>query len=874
MPNGGDSRPNRPDGVAGRTVGVVFGVIHDVFAHAGAYVVSTPGGRRQLAAQISNVGVTPSGARDIGQLNIHDHVLCYFPPNADYGYIIGAAPQQVFDARFVLPDSLVMRSMAGFIQDQMHYTPYQREDNDLANFSCGRPADALSGDWGKINELGVAIWLGKFMAQLRASDSAKVEAFWGDDLLRLVGYNFQRFMAGAELSAVDDQGEFDEVEFWTPFMWEALGSYEASSEVFDENDGAAGALKQDSEKSRFEPKEAKQVIVPRGVDMRGFIGDGYHRRIVMLPIDATGIATSDDEQKFRGLGSQHAGLDGGVHVRSAKEIIIEKSLMMPVPRRLLDPDAPDGDTAENYKAANVYGDGPGQEKKPFEWATDETPSNRVTELWEYHAYLFGKYGLQVLDAHEKDWATPEEADLQIASGVPNEIDPALFTGLGFDFATPLPKYGEITIDQREGHSVRYYRSRSGVYLLDDGSTIIEDGYGSQIIMSGGNIRFACQGDILNQPGRSFITWAPRDFIARAGWCAELSAAKKDVRIKAEQSLHLLANASKSSILIECKSTAPMTKADWSGKVGEDIEASGIIVKGEQSAIVLWTKKLFGGIAENEAGSVELNAGNGQATLSGSRVGLEALSELSAMAGAQRGSTATPPQLVMNAGRALLRSKLDIVGDLAIWPGSQGRGGLKVGGSAEIKSDLRLEGFVKANSHFVSEAGGDVARGDAYAFSPDPPGEGSRQDQAADAVKDRIFTTGYDRPVFEDSAQGVGNRAVWNAVGFSFRKSVEHYKADDTFQIYEARWQQLYRANGVTATWDEPVVTAPNGEETLPHPGKAAWQDEDQYAYADPSAGVNVDYETGAAKPRADQSEMSPGTIPATLESEYLINVQE
>jgi hypothetical protein len=855
--------------------GIVTGVIHDVFGHTGAYIVSTPGGRRQLAACMSDVGITPSGARDVGQLNIHDQVLCYFPPNTDYGYILGAAPQQIFDARFVLPDSLVMRSLAGFVQDQMHYTPYQREDNDLGNFSCGRPADALQGDWGKINELGVAFWLGKFMAQMRASDAAKIEAFWGDDLLRIVGYNFQRYLSGAEMSAVDDQGEFDEVEFYTPFMWEALGSYVSGSAVFDENEGEDGALKQDNENSRFEPKEAKQVIVPRGVDMRGYVGDLRHRRVVMLPVDAAGIAKADDEKDFRGLGSDHAGLDGGIHLRSAKEVILEKSLMMPVPRRLLDPDAPDGDTDQNYKAANVYGDGPTQEKKPFRWGDTSKPINRVTELWEYHAYLFGKYGLQVLDAHANDWETPEEADLEIASGTPNEIDPDLFKKLGFDFSTPLPKYGEIIIDQRDGHTVRYYRSRSGVYLLDDGSTIIEDGYGSQIIMSGGSIRMACQGDIINQPGRSFITWAPRDFIARAGWCAELSAAKRDVRIKAEQSLHLLANATeKSSILIECRSEEPVAKSEWEGEVGEDIEANGIIIKGEKSAIALWTKQLFGGIAENEEGSVEFNAGSGQATLAGTRVGLEALSELSAMVGALRGATPEPPQLIITTGRAMLRSKLDVVGDIAIWPGSQGSGGLSVGGSAAVKDNVQVEGSVRANRHFASDAGGDVtSQSEQFIFTPDPAGEGARQDEEADTVQERIFQDGFDRPVFEDDENGVGNQEVWDAVGFSFRKSVEHYKADSTFQIYEARWQQLYRANGVTEKWDEPIVEAPSGEETMPHPGKAAWKDSPRYNYAPPGSGVNVDYAKGNAKPRADQSETSPGTSQAVLDSEYLINVQ-
>lgn len=853
--------------------GIVSGVIHDVFAHTGTYIVSTAGGRRQMAASLADVSVSPLGARDITQFNIHDHVLCYFPPNSDYGYILGAAPHQIYDGRLVLPDSLVMRSLAGFIQDQMHYTAYQKEDNDLPNFSCGRPADALPGDWGKINDLGLAIWLGRFVAQLRASDAAKIEAFWGDDLLRMVAYNYQRFLAGSELTAVDDQGEFDEVEYWTPFMWEALGAYEPNTAALEEYAGQEGALKQDNEKSRFEPKEAEQVIVPRVVAMRGYIGDLEHTRVVLPPPGASGVAKRDDDKDFRGVASIHTGLDGSLHLRSAREIVIEKSLIMPVPRRLRDPDAPDGDTDKNYKAANVYGDGETQEQKPFEW--DDDPNSRAMTLWEYHAYLFGKYGLQTIDAHKKDWATPEEAELHPDEGEPNEIDKDLFTGLGFDFTAKLPKYAAVGVDQRDGHIVRYYRSRAGLYILDDGSVIIEDGYGSQIIMSGGNIQYSCQGDIISRPGRSSITWAPRDIINRAGWCAELSAAKKDVRIKAEKNLHMLSNnESSSSVLIECRAKQGINKSDWSGNIGEDIEASGIIIKSDEGAIALWTKELFGGVPEDGNGTVEFNAGSGQAILAGGHIGVEALNEFSAIVGPQRGSTTKPPQFIINSGRALLRSKLDIVGDLAIWPGSQGAGSLRVGGSAAIKNSLQLEGFVQANGHFISPPGGKVGKGGSFSFTPDPTSEGAKQDGEADIVKQRIFVIGFDEPVLEDEETGLGNEDVQAAVGFSFRKSLEHYKTDEEFHIYESRWQQLYRANGATTTWDEPVVLAPTGEETMPHPGKDAWDGDSKYRYLKPGDAVNVDYTKGVAKKRDEQSEKPPDAIDAKLSEQYIINIQE
>ena len=870
-PEGRDAR-NLFKSILGREIQV--GTIHDVFAHTNAYVIRLPVGGTRLAAKAGQVSFTPLGAREITQLQIGDSVICYVPEGIPYCYILLALPPQVFDARFAIPDSLVMRSAVGLIEDTMHTFGFQNEKNDLGNFSGGRPADILQGDWGYINELGVAIWLGKLMSCMRASDVAKIEMFWGDDLVRLFGWNLQRFTAGSEKHFFDDEGEYGEVELWTPFIWESLGSYEAGQEVFQDNDGEAGGLKKGSEKSKFEPREEKQSIVFRGLNLRGYLGDASKRMVVLLPSDASGISKTDDAKNYRGVFEEHIGLDGGYRVRSAKEIVFEKSLMMPVPRRLLDPDDPSGDVASgdeaNYKAAGQYGDGPDQEKKPYRWGKDAKPDVRHHELWEYQAYLFGKYGLQVIDAHEKDWSTPEESAVKIDADTENQVDPELFTSLDFTYSKDLPQYGQVTIDQRDGHDVRYYQTRSCFHMLDDGSVVIEDGYGSQIIMSGGNIHQTCQGDIFNRPGRSFITWAPRDFIARAGYCAEISAAKQDVRIKAEKNLHLMAgDGSTGSILLECKARGRSAKSGWDGKVGEDIEDRGIILKAEETSINLWAKYLYGGIHKDGAGMVEFNAGSGVAVLAGGKVGHEALHEWSVMVGADRSKASQPPQFVLTPSQAVIRAKTDIVGDLGVWPGSKGSGGVSVGGYLAVKVGMGTEGAIIANGHFVGtteHVGADAS----YTFSPSPSSEGQKHDRAADQTEESIFGT-FDQDAF-DTADSPGNQELWDAVGFSFRKTNEHYQLDEGFQIYESRWQQLYRIFGGNRKWDEPIVESPSGVKTRPHPGHEAWESSPHYNYT--TEGTNVDLNRGISKDREEQTEQGVPPLTATLKDEYLVNVQE
>ena len=873
-PAGRDAR-NLLNSILGREVQI--GVIHDVYAHANAYVIRLPVGGTRLAAKTGQVSFTPLGAREITQLQIGDSVVCYVPDGVSYCYILSTTPPQLFDARFSIPDSLVMRSLVGLIEDVMHHLGFQDEQNDLGNFSGGRPADALQGDWGYINELGVAIWLGKLMTSMRASDVAKIEMFWGDDLVRLFGWNLQQYTAGSDKFSFDDEGEYSEVELWTPFLWESLGSYEPGQEVFEDNEGESGGLRKGNEKCKFEPKETKQTIVFRGLNLRGYLGDGSKRMATLLPPDASEIAKTDDEKKYRGVGEEHIGLDGGIRLRSAKEIVLEKSLVMPVPRRLLDPDDPSGDVSSgddaNYKAANQYGDGPDQERKPYKWSKDNKPDVRHLELWEYQAYLFGKYGLQAVDAHEKDWATPEESEVKIDDGTENQIDETLFNPkLGFEFSKDLPNYGQVVIDQRDGHEVRYYQSRSCVHLLDDGSVVIEDGYGSQIAMSGGNIHMTCQGDIFNRPGRSFITWAPRDFIGRAGWCAELTSSRKDVRIKAEKSLHLMAgDGSTGSIFLECRATARSKKSGWDGKIGEDIEDSGVIVKAEKSSISLWTENLFGGVHKDGSGRVEFNAGSGFAVMAGGKVGHEALSEWSAMVGPDRSKTEKPAQMTLKAGEAVIRVPVDITGGfLGVWSGAGGAGDIKASGEIGCKGRLGTESVCEANGHFIGSGSEYVAKTADYQVRPNPESRRQQKENSADGVKDSIFGA-FDADAFDSQETSPGAQAFWDAVGFSFRKTVEHYKLDDAFQVFESRWQQLYRIIGGGVTkWDEPVVESPGGVETRPHPGHKGWTEE-HYNYV--TDGANVDLTKGIAKERESQTEEGTSPTQGTLKEQYPINVQ-
>ena len=888
--------PQSPGGVGqvGNGTGrleLTIGVIHDVFGHTGAYVVRLLGGGTVLAASLQSVSGTPLGARQINHYQIGDEVVYASRPDAPYGIIVGAVPKQVYDPRLVLPVSLVQRSCMGFFYDQMHYAMYQNEKLGLANFSCGRPLDAVQGDWGYINELNVGVWFGKFLAQLRASELARVECFWGDDLVRIFSYNYQQYTAGRELFEFDDEGEYSSVETWTPFIWESLGAYKPGKAVFKDLRGDAGGINRSSEDSRYEPKDEVQSMVFRGMNLHGYLGDANKTLIVLPPSDGEEIATRDDDKKFRGVLEVHHGLDGAFHVRSAKEILLAKTLMMPVPRQLLDPDDPSGDTAvglnAQYKPANQYGSGTDQEKKSYAWPTDiKAPYVRLVDLWDYQAYLFGKYGLQAIDAHKKDWKTPEEADVKIDTSTENEIDDKIIKtesgeGLKFQSYAPLPEYGEVTVDQRDENKARYYRARSCIHMLDDGSVTIEDGYGAQILLSGGHITMSCPGDVINRPGRNFITWAPRDFIARAGWCAEVSAAKADVRIKAEQNLHMLAgDGDKGCILLENRAVGKPAKPDWTGKYGEDIKTSGIIFKAPDSVIHCLTSRFYAGATQDDADAVvELCSGAGTTILSGSEVGVEALGKFGVLIGSSIRDNASPscaPQLLLQQSRCSILATVDINGDLGVWAECAGGGNITQDGEHKLAGSVRSDGSISCVGTMTANGG--MITDKEHNSVGERPGpnvqtQGPTIRATTEATYASIFGQFADQTIHEQTA-GAAVFKVWEAIGFSFRLSKEHYKTTENYKVFETRSQQLYRAFGVGKKWDEPIVNAPDGTPTRPHPGQDAWTDGEAYNYATPSSAKNVDFTKGTSKSRDGQSEEGLAIEKATLESEYIVTVQK
>lgn len=855
----GRSKERRPSEVT-----FAICTVEDSFAHAGAYLVRMPGGPLVVASDAFQFSCLPMGARPIGGYQPKASVLvCQFPA-LDHAIIIGAAPKSAAQSKFVLPDSMVLRSRAGIFEDPVHYTVFSNPKAAFGNYSAGRPADTLPGDWGSINDLGMAIFLGRIMASLRASDLAKVEAFWGDDLLRLVGYNLEVFTAGAEDRRINDQAEYNEILRMTPFPWEGLGMGTQADATTVVN----GTLKPGSEQARSEPKQLDQLMIARSLHFRGYLGD-LDREFIAAPPSGLQPETYTAKTTYRGLADILKHINGAVAIRSAKEVILEKYSLLPIPKELIAPEDPLGDNETNYKFSDLVGSGEGYQMPEFIWGDDTDANIRPSQLFDYQAYFFSKYTMGGLAAHKKDWYLPDESDLTqpVAKTV---YDKTL--AIGHQFLAPLPGFGELVIDQRPGHSARYYRSRSCIHQADDGSIVIEDGYGSQIQMKGGSIFMSCVGDVWQLPGRNAVVWAPHDAIMRAGNCADISASKADVRIKAERNLHMLAGNDQShvgGVLIECRSQGPSTANDFE-ETGQLVEGHGITLKAAKSTIHAMGQNIYIGRNQTNAGDVIIDAGKqGTAYLRGQNVYTRA-TQLIAMLMA---SDTNPNKQVMaiNINGTLISTPLEVGGNVNIVPtGTATEANVFIGGALAVLNQIEAGKAIATNSGFAARKGApQVSPLDRDIVLPDPTTITSVITQEITDISNGIQVE--ENRTVQDQNQAPGNDNFQTAVGFSCRDTVRDLKLQAAnFLLYEARWQQMLRVTGGNTKWDEPVVKAPTQEDTRPHPGNDGWENFQAYGTIE---NVNFDLSAGRANARASMTEQGSKPQKQALKAGYIVNVQ-
>ena len=391
------------------------------------------------------------------------------------------------------------------------------------NFNNGQPANIFPGNYVKANHFGVLIGLLSFFATLRAGHKACIDVSLLDDLVQITSGYLRIFNDAFKFIACQDYGlSLLEFNFYS--------SIKSSKASLQENkdispDKAAVLLNDTSEVSRFK-------------FMLGALSDLFQLYI------------TDKEDDSKARASLYAAGDGRIEVKSVNDISFEIGGPIPAPKRLANPEDPEGDSGESIVDENMKAV---EAKEAFEFSGNGRSRN-LEDIDAEAVNNHNKY--KAFDTLGKDFEVPDE----------NELSP--FNEPEYD------ELGNKTVKQQQNR-------RAGVKVLKEGGIALYDNYGAEIILSNGDIVFNCPGRIILNAGKDVVALAGNDIINKAANNIEVTSDKESIYIAANKQLHFYSK--KQGILMQTDSEGGV---NFEGEGAEQQQSSGIILKAKASTILL------------------------------------------------------------------------------------------------------------------------------------------------------------------------------------------------------------------------------------------------------------------------------------------------
>ena len=366
-------------------------------------------------------------------------------------------------------------------------------------FDNSKGGDVVDGEYVVANEFGVLLGLFQQFATLKASELAQVQCHLLDDLVRIVSHNYQHFTALGELNITHD-GRRLMAEFGaTHKPAEAYGDTATLSDKGKKpqfKKGAGDTVDDSSDYYQLDGDQQKKAI-ERFKLFVGSVGD-FLNLFIVRPAD---------EKIDTGLLNIHAGVDGGLHIRSAKEVFIEKTNWIRVPKRLVTPEDPSGDDAEKLEYT-------AKEKFVFE---DSIKNKYAIQLRDYVAYVNQKLNYQNFKTHAKDFFVND------------------------NFADEVTLNEKIQLDQETKEAGISLGGTAGIYLMPNGGITIRDAFNSAIVMENGHVYIQAAKDMFLQPAKDCVVKVGQNLSMSAYAHADISASTGGVRLKSEQTMHLHSN---------------------------------------------------------------------------------------------------------------------------------------------------------------------------------------------------------------------------------------------------------------------------------------------------------------------------------------------
>jgi len=817
---------------------VVIGRITDATPIGQVYRVQLEKVKWPMAAvYMPRTSTTRFGTTEFTSLQPGTEVVCYLHDTSRYAIILGTIP---------VPNMNPSRGLFGILHtstrgrvDEADYAPYTMEGNGGAiSFSSGRPYDAILGDYGAMSETGCRVLIDSFMAQIGVTEMSQLTCYHHDMLVKLAAYNFIEWTACAERESLNDQDEVSDFTGYATYPWEQLG-------FFSRTDPTRMRTAQEWQKtapaySSMEPVDDYLMPFHRERVWHGYLGQGGRKTVTGPPQFAAGLASHLSYAGGSGIASpvlpglydEFTLLDGRHGMQSAKGISIVKraAIMLPVRRRR--PEDKAGDNETNYAASGSIGGGTAHSITGDIAVDSAYPAqSRALGIMDMHAYFFNYANNQPFIAHTQDYSVAEEAAATWVAGAGE--DTPTFGALRQQMFIDANNYKRtVHIDNRYGDQ-DIYTLPCGIELLDDGGVVLFGGCGEEIRMAGGSITLSAPGDIWVKSGRNANIWGGDDVNIRAKNSADIIATNKDVRIKSENNMQLIAgNSGTGGLLMESRSRG--NQFDFSTP-GEQTISSGIVMRAPESVVAAWSQDIYlrtgsedGSIAK---GIIYLDAAKGEQQII--TVSSSITNHVKNVVEYSFGEPGDPSVVALfSRSLTTLTGTLFVNGDCAV------DGGLFAKNSLFSASGHIYTANASDNHNLVGSLIGESLESVLNYVEQVPERVENTQPEAVrtrfeSTVTDRIYVSG-----------GVGNDDVITQAQGSLRSADDY--GTQNFVMFEDRWQQLARLNKEPLLhWSERPVEVQNSD-TYPYPGKPAFADGAELFYQQDT--VMFDAEHGRSHP--------------------------
>lgn len=806
--------------VLGKTGTIQLGTIIYAVPFVAWYRVHLDQGGDLPCCQASESSSQPFSAFPGHVLSPRTQVIVWVPAMSRWGYILGAVPRVVVDNEKFLPDWVSQGANMGFqVEDYYGKKLFTIPDRcgGLIDWSDGRPlAGTGLGEWSRFTHLGNGIFIDPFMVFMRTDETCGLWLHYFDRLARLSGYNLDVRTSISEAVTRNDEYEGMFYRGTTPYPWEALASFKPKKEVHTENTDKAVQY-DEPWYGKYEPKEDDYQPFWRLEEFEGYLGQAYMRQVVLPPEGPPDFNRYSDDNKRFGAFREQIGLDGSYALQSLHSITMMKRCLIPIPKQQKLPeddtgDVGDGpDTTSNYKFAGQFGNGDDHKIRGHPEAQGELKNVlSATGLLDGMAYTYNWKGLHPFHYHKKDFDTPQEHQVPKFSKIQEAPEFGQLMSKTF-IDQPSPTTG-IYVDERDGYkSAEFWETTAGWAILPDGGFVLRDGYGGEILMTGGNIHISCPGDTFFRPGRSFIVWGGDDVILRAKKSLDLSTAEKNISIKAEQNLEMLSgNSGQGRTLIENRGFG--VDHEDAGKIGEDIEQEcGVIIKAKWSEFATMSRRVY------------IRTGNVEGEISEGEIVLDAAKGKQAI--------------------RMVANELDMHLESAAYMSFPAQTPRK---SAVYRfhptlflapCSMMVKGYLQAEQDIISFKNLQAAGGHIFTSVKSPHVWDYKGSPPVSHIEDEHIvgvdlTTQRWSDITQNYWEGtrIGADETQKKVEFGFRDTAQY--ATGNFRLPESYWQQWTRmgASG-NQTWTERPVRYQNSD-TFPYPGKEKWKDEEVFMEVD------------------------------------------